>query len=473
MSYNDIDTTSSCQNYNRLLNEAAYLPRCSDGKEALRKGELKIRPREYAVKRPYMQVNRLGMVSWLVFDLDHNNPLIWEDESLPPPNLIVQNRNNGHSHIYYAISPVCTTENARSKPIQYMKAVYEAMAARLDADPAYRGPVAKTPGHQWWLTTELHTAEYTLGELHDYLELADKSPWSKGPDLDAVSHSRHCLLFEETRFYAYSIVNRERNSGTFERFNRLVEAFARNKNNFSTRGFTQNLTEGQLKATVKSVCRWTWDKYQGNTNCHKGVMGLDKSQPIEIRQRQAAQRTHQVRRTETESKIRSACRTLIEIGTKITYMAIAEQSGLSRQTVAKYKHIIDTTKPVEIIPLSDPAPKSQNVNYAIHQISAHQGQGKESERSERLFSAFDGAYCNKGVEEVLAPTPLLLQYPHQSKKDWGGNTLPTSLFLRPIGRQKKQLCKKVNKKPDKGTMESKNKYSFDVNKNSISRKSLK
>lgn len=439
--------------FNRLHVESAYLPRCSAGKEALRRGEVLTRPREYSVKYPYMQVNRPGMVSWLVFDLDHDNPLIWEEQNLPPPNLIVQNRKNGHSHIYYAIAPVCTTESARAKPIQYMKAVYEAMCARLQADPSYRGPVAKTPGHQWWLTSELHAQEYSLGELHDYLELANKPPWSKGPDLDAVSHSRHCLLFEETRFYAYSIVNRERSSGTFEGFTRLVEAFARNKNNFANRGFTHNLTEGQLKATVKSISRWTWDKYIGNSNCHRGKMRLDSSKPLDVRQRLAAQRTHEERRKDTESKIRAACRVLIEKDHKLTLVAIAEHSGLSRQTVAKYKHIIDNVKPVEIVPLEGKQDKSENVNYGVYQISAVQGGCKESEQGERLFCAFGGGYCFKGVAEVLAPTALipLKQFPHQSKKDWGGNWLPTSFLLDPSGSQQMCLCSLLNKKPDKGT----------------------
>ena len=88
---------------NRLLSEAPYLPRCSDNKTAAQ-----VRPREYAIRYPYMQVNRPDMVSWLVFDLDHSNPLIWEDEGLPTPNMVVTNRKNNHAHLYYAISPFQT-----------------------------------------------------------------------------------------------------------------------------------------------------------------------------------------------------------------------------------------------------------------------------------------------------------------------------------------------------------------------------
>ena len=250
---------------NRVLLEAPYLPRCSYDKTATR-----IRPREYAIRYPYMQVNRPGMVSWLIFDLDHSNALIWEDAGLPAPNLIVRNRKSGHSHLYYAIPPVCTTESARSKPIAYMKAIYEAFAARLDADTDFHsGPVAKTPGHPWWLTWEIHSHIYELGELADYVELAVSSPWGKGPQLDEVSHSRHCILFEHLRYYAYSIVNREREKGSFSTFTRLLEAYAHNRNSFQKLGFSGDLPLSSLRATVKSVARWTWDRYRGDSRCHR------------------------------------------------------------------------------------------------------------------------------------------------------------------------------------------------------------
>lgn len=91
---------------NRVLTEAPYLPRCSDDKTATR-----VRPREYAIRYPYMQVNRPGFVSWLIFDLDHTKAMIWEDAGLPAPNLIVRNRQSGHSHLYYAIP-----RSARPRP---------------------------------------------------------------------------------------------------------------------------------------------------------------------------------------------------------------------------------------------------------------------------------------------------------------------------------------------------------------------
>ena len=247
----------------RVLDEAPYLPRCSDDKTAAR-----VRPRDIAVRYPYMQINRPGFVSWLIFDLDHNNPMIWQDAGLPAPNLIVSNRDTGGAHLFYAIPPVCTSENARSKPIAYMKAVYEAFAARLNADMDFHsGPVAKTPGHPWWRTWELHPEVYELGKLADYVDLAVSSPWGRGPRLDDVSHSRHCIMFEQLRYYAYSIVNREREKGSFEVFSRLLEAYAYNKNTFAEKnGLLQERAYWVLPLTATifytfghiAFDKWAW-----------------------------------------------------------------------------------------------------------------------------------------------------------------------------------------------------------------------
>lgn len=370
---------------NRVLIEAPFYPRCSDDKTATL-----TRPRELALRYPYMQINRPGMVSWLIFDLDHTNSLVWDDAGLPAPNLVVRNRNNGHSHLYYAIAPVCTTENARAKPINYMKAVYAAFAIRLKADTDYNsGPVAKTPGHPWWATTEFHNHVYELAELADCVELA-VTPWRKVPEIDEIPHSRHCILFEQLRYFAYSIVNRERDRGSYLSFTAALEAFAYNHNNFASHGFSQDLLLSSLKATVKSVARWTWEKYQGDSRCHRGVMQLDKSLSLEERQRLAAKRTHAIRDKATESKIRAACRQLQAKGQKLRQAAIAAIAGVTRQTVASYGHILKESGSSPVVTVLDvantsvrrpPKPQSnagieasagavQNVKYGVHQVSA-------------------------------------------------------------------------------------------------------
>lgn len=303
-----------------------------------------------------MQVNRPGFISWLVFDLDHANSLVWEDEGLPAPNMIVRNRRSGHAHLFYAIPPVCTTSNARSAPINYMKAVYQAMVKRLNADPAYFGPIAKTPGHPWWQTEELHSHVYELGELADHVELESAPPWATSPNLDAVEHSRVLTLFTQLRFYAYSIVNREKEDGSFESFRQRLATYADSRNRFASRGYSANIPLSQVGATVRSVARWTWDKYTGHRCCNRGVMALDNSQPLAERQRLAAQRTHKTRGEQTEARIKDAIRRLRDAGEPVSKSSVARATGLSRQNISqRYSHCF--------------ASAEQAVNYAPHKIT--------------------------------------------------------------------------------------------------------
>ena len=356
---------------NRIWEEAPFLPRCSDNKTAAL-----VRPREYAIRYPYMQINRSGFVSWLIFDLDHAKAMIWEDAGLPAPNLIVRNRATGASHLFYAITPVCTSSKARSKPIAFMKAVYAAFALRLDADLNFHsGPVAKTPGHPWWLTHEVHGHTYELGELADYVELEPTSPWKQNPNLAAASHSRHCMLFEELRHYAYSIVAKERDKGSFERFTRLLEAYAFNKNHYVSKGFETDLPHSSLRATVKSVSRWTWDRYTGSGSCRRGLMKLDSSLPLPQKQRLAAAHARSTRQKNNEMKVRVACRHLKSLGQAITQVAAARLCGLTRQTIASYRHVLaevaNTPLPDSVLPLQGGTRQAvRNVKFAVHQVTA-------------------------------------------------------------------------------------------------------
>nr|UVN18314.1 hypothetical protein pPsy0462c_00055 [Pseudomonas syringae] len=152
-----------------------------------------------------------------------------------------------------------------------------------------------------------------------------------------------------------------------------------------------------VRATVRSVARWTWTRYQGSTRCCRGAMSLDKSLPLAERQSLAAKRTHELRHRSTESKIRAACRGLQERGEKLTQVAIAILAGVSRQTVANYGHVLnEVTRPQTISFLAPSVSKTfspgstgnqgstpshgialtstlTDVTYGVHQVTAPPG----------------------------------------------------------------------------------------------------
>ena len=166
-------------------------------------------------------------------------------------------------------------------------------------------------------------------------------------------------------------MNREREQGSFATFTRLLEAYAHNRNSFQKLGFMDNLAQSSLKATVKSVARWTWDRYTGCGRCHRGVMQLDKDLPLVERQRLAAARTHDVRHKATESRVRAACRLLQQKGAALTQTAIGLVAGLTRQTVAIYKHVLDEVlKPAAVAILGAASGQAEAVKYGTHQVTA-------------------------------------------------------------------------------------------------------
>ena len=344
----------------RFLDTAPYFSRCGDTKVATY-----IRPRDYAIKKPYMQANRADMISWLVFDLDHSNPNVWDDRNLPTPNFVVRDRNKNTAHLFYAIVPVCISNNARKKPVRFMKLVYKAMAKTMDADPSYTGVIAKTPHHPIWCTTEFHDYIYELSELAAHVDIEPLPSWQKKGKAE-IGGSRNCTLFEKLRHYAYSIVEYDREHSHYEAFKLRLEQYAEKCNDFISQGYNCNLSLSEIRATTKSVARWTWEKYIRNECFNRGIMNLDNTLPQAHRQSLSARRTHQERKFNNAKKILIATQQIVANKEKVTYTAIARLSKLCRQTVTKYKSIIERvlSRP-EIIPLTEIIQIKKDVNYAV------------------------------------------------------------------------------------------------------------
>jgi hypothetical protein len=254
------------------------------------------------------------------------------------------------------------------------------MAARLNADTQFHsGPVAKTPGHPWWDTWELHAHQYELGTLADHVDLPAPLPKGARPAGNHVPHSRHCQLFELLRHYAYSIVGKLKAAGGYEQFVALLEAYSLNSMGRVVR--EAGSAEGELRwssirATVRSVARWTWEHYRGAGGVHRGVMDLDETMSLPERQRLAAQRTHEIRAASTESRIRAACRNLQAQGKPLLQTLVAKAAQLSRQTVAAYKHIFrEVAAFADVVTPLRPAPAAAGpgVKHAVHQVAAAPG----------------------------------------------------------------------------------------------------
>ncbi|GAL28572.1 replication protein A [Vibrio variabilis] len=186
-----------------------------------------------------------------------------------------------------------------------------------------------------------------------------------------MTHSRNCALFDHCRYFAYSIVEHERHSGSYQNFKRRLSEFVGVKNIESND--RPLLRYSEVKSIVNSVSRWTWDKYQGKANIQRGVMALSKDLPIHQRQQLAAKRTHRIRKQKTEQQILNTCRLLQRKGGVFTISVIAQSAGLCRHTVYKYFNVVESflrsLKLVSIVELAGLFRPKVSGDYAVHQIT--------------------------------------------------------------------------------------------------------
>lgn len=333
-----------------FLSNLPHRPYCSND---LSTG-VQIRRRDLAVAKSYIQPNPPALLSWLIFDCDHDRTYgAWDDAGLPPPNMAVINRDNGRGHLYYLLRTVCRSNAARVAPLRFAAAIEHAYTTKLGADPGYAGLVAKNPFSPDWFLHDLHGTVHTLGDLAEWVDLRQ---WSQGIDKRAAAVSnglgRNCTLFDRLRLWAYGRVNLYRegvlSAQAFEMFAQACHIQAGGFNDFGT-----PLPFSEVKAIARSVSKWTWRHYQsggvkrgrdghGFTRHHdfdvtSGIYlpKTPKLAPAEIvqrRQRSALQTAAQKAQA-TGAKIATAKATLKAQGKPTSLRALAKATGLSYPTV--------------------------------------------------------------------------------------------------------------------------------------------
>ncbi|MDH6155964.1 replication initiation protein [Janthinobacterium sp. CG_23.4] len=212
-----------------------------------------VRRREIALAAPYLQLNPPAHRSWIILDIDRSGAShAWEDAALPVPTYCAINRENGHAHIGYALSaPVCTSAAARLAPLRYLAAIEYAYTAKVHADAAFTGPLAKNPIHpKWQLWEPANAPVYELGYLADFVDLTTKQlPRDAGL-------GRNCDLFDGLRDWAYSAVRQFWRPRGEDLWRAAVRLQAESLNTF-----TVPLNSSEVAGIARSVARYVWRRY--------------------------------------------------------------------------------------------------------------------------------------------------------------------------------------------------------------------
>ena len=224
---------------------------------------LSIRNKAKALEMLYLQANQPAIQTCLLFDLDKKNSFYtFEQVGLPIPHFITKTPKTGRCHYGYMLKAgVCKTQQARLKPLKYAAAVEMAMAKKLKADLGFAGLITKNPLNDHWSPFWSGADLYDLDYLADFVDL--EKPQIQEKKSEAYGLGRNVNLFEDLRQYAYRTVLNFKKISTFEKFENELLLKAQGLNNFCN---PQNpLQYKEIKATVRSVARWTWKNFDSHT----------------------------------------------------------------------------------------------------------------------------------------------------------------------------------------------------------------
>lgn len=275
---------------------------------------LRMYSKEYAIRKSLVQHNFKHSLSWLVYDVDTGNAALdWQDNNAPAPNIIAINQSNGHAHLFYGLeTPVHNYQGASEKALRYLGAIDVALTEKLGADPGYSKLISKNPLHDKWVTIYPNYNLYDLDELADWLDLEKYQ--DRRRRLPTVGYGRNCTLFERLRMWAYRERRKEQQYLSEEMFLEAVRYHALVLN----AEFDPPLPHTEVRATAKSVARWTWQ--------HMSAEGF------RARQSTLGKKSGKVRREKADELYKNIVES-IEQCPALTREDIALMHGVSLRTV--------------------------------------------------------------------------------------------------------------------------------------------
>ena len=208
---------------------------------------------DLALKKAIVQHNYKHSKAWLVYDIDRSDSGELLNAEVPQPNIAIFNPENGHGHFLYGLEkPVHNYNGASQKALRYFGSIDVALTELLGADPGYSKLLSKNPTHDRWITVYRRYELYDLDELADYLDLEKYR--DKRKRLPAIGYGRNTTLFERLRQWAYRERRKEQAYLSEEMFLEAVRYHALVLN----AEFQPPLPHAEVRATAKSVARWTW-----------------------------------------------------------------------------------------------------------------------------------------------------------------------------------------------------------------------
>ena len=339
-----------------------YNAHCSPTK---RFGDAVVIPKQQSRAFPYIQINT-SRIDYLCFDCDYDASGIRHLElDIPGPTLTAITRDSGYAHLLYELLYPIPKKHSKTTG-KLLKDVIFAYREMLCADKCIttQNQLVKNPlSSEWDVLTGYKP--FSLSELSESVrdeikamgkalraekvfERTDEPVTVRPFEETIIGYSRNCSLFNNVRFFAYSVVG---DHGSYETlYEAVYEKLEELNDSEIPKHFADKLDRGELVSIARSVAWWTY-RNRGRF-VSRGAMGLPtmkgtKWEPDEYRaevtrrRRLSAEWTHSLRKERVKRRLQRGVCVCIYRGFELKPENIATLGGVSLATVYNYKGFVD------------------------------------------------------------------------------------------------------------------------------------
>lgn len=227
---------------------------------------VEVRPLHLAREYSFIQYDPPAYSHMLIVDYDGKAGSgvtvddLWKLAGVPAPNYIAITPGTGreHGHLAWAITaPVCTTDAARIKPIEYFARIEQGFVSVLHGDETFSGLLTKNPASTSWEMEWITPDPYTLDELAASVKIPRYSnKKQKDADVEPLKpfgHGRKVLTFHSVRKWAYTAVSAFWSVG-YDGWHEAVREQVEKVNE----QFAQPIPASHRKSIAKSIAKWVW-----------------------------------------------------------------------------------------------------------------------------------------------------------------------------------------------------------------------
>lgn len=292
-----------------------------------------IRPLHLALEYSFIQYDPPAYSHMLIVDYDGKAGTgitvdeIWKMARVPAPNYIAITPGTGRErgHLAWAITaPVCTTDAARIKPIEYFARIEQGFVSVLHGDETFSGLLTKNPASTSWEMEWITPNPYTLDELAASVSIPRYSnKKQKDADVEPLKpygHGRKVLTFHSVRKWSYSAVSAFWSVG-YDGWHEAVREQVEKVN----AQFAQPIPASHRKSIAKSIAKWVWRNFTPSSKAYL----VEATHKPEVQAIRGRMKGAEKRQEAMEEAVR-------RVGAGESQRSVAASLGVSQKTISNW-----------------------------------------------------------------------------------------------------------------------------------------